>query len=236
MSRASIRDLEPLAPSVTVQMPQFPWQMWGVRHVVDRLGISECRRRLLHMLPGLLPVVLWVVPHKDPWGVPLIISFLAIQASLIYYAIMHESDFARPGEKLWHESVLGYTLPILAMVFLLPGRSELAMMTLGILAFGDGSAVLGGKLLQGPRLPWNINKTWAGLGSFVVAGSMAAATYYWMEARPSVGFLMAMAIAAPAAILGAIAESLPIRSHDNFRVGIVAALTGLTMHILLMGW
>jgi dolichol kinase len=188
------------------------------------------------MLPGLLPLALWVIPHKDPWGLPLILSFLAIQVSVIVYAIARESDFARPGETLWHVSVMGYILPIVAMVFLLPGRSELALMTVGILAFGDGTAVLGGKLLRGPRLPWNRRKTWAGLCSFLIAGSIAASLYYWMEARPSVSLTMALAIAGPAALAGAITESLPIRSHDNFRVGVVAALTGLMMHVLLLGW
>jgi hypothetical protein len=35
---------------------------------------------------------------------------------------------------------------------------------------------------------------------------------------------------------GAVVESLPIRSHDNLRVGFTAAITGLVMHILVMGW
>src|SRR5262245_58917763 len=98
MSRASLRDLQPLAPSVSVDIPSFPWKLWGVRHVVSRLGICESRRRLLHMMPGLLPLVLAVVPHKDPWGIPLILSFLAIQVSMIAFAITREMDFARPGE------------------------------------------------------------------------------------------------------------------------------------------
>lgn len=236
MSRVSIREVPPLAQAVSVDVPAFPWGIWGLRHMVGRLGICESRRRLLHMLPGLLPLGLWVIPHKDPWGIPLIVAFMGILAAVISYAIVRESDFARPDESLWHLSVMGYTIPIIALVFLLPGRSELAMMTLGVLAFGDGSAVLGGKLLKGPSLPWNVRKTWAGLFSFVIAGSAAASLYYWIEARPTVDFSMALCIAGSAAIVGAITESLPIRSHDNFRVGVVAALTGLLMNVLLLGW
>ena len=209
---------------------------WDVGYVVDRLGLSECRRRLLHMLPGLLPLALLVIPHKDPWGPLLIGILITLTLTLVAYAFARAGDFARPGESLWHVSVLGYTIPVVAMLLLLPGRSELGLMTLGVVAFGDGSAALGGKLLGGRRLPWNCRKTWAGLWCFLIAGSLMASFNYWLDARPGVPIGIAMAIAVPAALAGAIVESLPIRSHDNFRVGVTAALTGLLMHILLLGW
>lgn len=188
------------------------------------------------MLPGLMPALLLVLPHYDPWELPLKLSVVAISLGIIAFAILRYHDFARPGESLWHVSVIGYTVPVVAMLLLLPGRSELGLMTLGVLAFGDGSAALGGKLMQGPKLPWNRCKTWAGLASFALVGSVAASFSYWADARPAVPIRICLTIGAAAALMGAIVESLPIRSHDNFRVGATAALTGLMMHILLLGW
>ena len=45
----------------------------------------------------------------------------------------------------------------------------------GILAVGDGMAVLVGQAAGGPRLPWNARKGWAGFAAFVVFGAAAAA-------------------------------------------------------------
>ena len=237
MSQASIPDLQTrvLVQSSTTETVGWGWRL-GLGHVVDRLGICESRRRLLHMLPGFLPLGLLMIPHTDPWGPLLIGILIALSFTMIAYAIIRERDFARPNECLWHMSVIGYTIPVVAMLLLLPGRSELGLMTLGVEAFGDGSAALGGKLLGGRRLPWNHRKTWAGLCCFLIAGSFMASFNYWVDARPTVPYSIAISIGVPAALAGAIVESLPIRSHDNFRVGVTAALTGLLMHILILGW
>lgn len=240
MSRVTVSDLQRGMAGVSrqsaLEAPGFVAQFPGVQGLVDRLGISECRRRLLHMLPGLFPAFLWFVPHRDPWGLPLILSVVAVVGAIMLLAIVRERDFARPNETLWHHSVIGYGIPVLTTLFLFPGRSELGFLTLGVVAFGDGSAALGGKLWGRRRLPWNRNKSWAGLICFLVAGTFVAAFNYWIEARPAVGYGNAVLIASAAAMAGAVVESLPIRSHDNLRVGFTAAITGLVMHILVMGW
>jgi dolichol kinase len=238
MSRASLPELQQQRLGGTAHPPvsTFPWRLPGIHWFVDRLGICECRRRLLHMLPGLLPIFLCVVPHADPWGAPLLGAMIGLSMTVVAIAFLRESDFARPDETLWHHSVIGYAVPVLSMLILLPGKSELGLMTLGILAFGDGSAALGGKLIGGYRLPWNRRKTWAGLFSFVVAGTIVASFNYWIDAQPAVPIGIALSIGGAAALAGAIVESLPIRSHDNLRVGATAAMTGLLMHIMLLGW
>ena len=188
------------------------------------------------MLPGLLPLAFLIIPHMDPWEPLLQGITITLSLTMMTFAIIRYRDFARPQESMWHMSVIGYSVPILAMLFLFPGRSELGLMTLGVVAFGDGSAALGGKLIGGRRLPWNHHKTWVGLCCFVVAGTIAASLSYWMDASPVVPFRIALGIGGTAALAGGFVESLPIRSHDNFRVGVTAALTGLMMHILLLGW
>lgn len=234
MSRASLRELQPqsLPRSISSQPSRIP----GFGRLFDRLGACECRRRVLHMLPGLLPSLLLVIPHRDPWG-PLLIGIVVVTAlATITYALTRETDFARPNESLWHISVIGYSVPVLAMLILLPGHAELGLMTLGVLAFGDGSAALGGKLFGGRRLPWNHRKTWAGLFCFLGAGTTVASFNYWLDSHPAVPVSVAVMIAGTASLAGAIVESLPIRSHDNFRVGVTAALTGMFMHMFILGW
>ena len=221
---------------VTDELPAWLLLIPGVDSMAGRLGVAEFRRRLLHMLPGLLPCLLWIIPHQDPWGPLLINITLMISASVITFAMLRARAFARPGEEQFARAVAGYGVPVLGMLFLLPGRSELGLMTLGIMALGDGSAALGGLAWGRRRLPWNRRKTWMGLISFVVVATVMSTLYYWIEARPGVPFGVALLIAGVAALMAGIVESLPIRSHDNLRVGTTAALTGLFMHVMLLGW
>ena len=248
MSRASISSERSLVRGLSVGMPgtisrpsdsELPaWMLLipGVKSLAERLGLVEFRRRLLHMLPGLLPCLLWVIPHQDPWGPLLINITIMISISVIIYALLRARAFARPGEEQWARAVAGYGVPVLGMLFLLPGRSELGLMTLGIMALGDGSAALGGLAWGRRRLPWNRRKTWMGIVCFVAAATVMSTLFYWMEARPGVPFGVALLIAGVAAVMAGIVESLPIRSHDNLRVGTTAALTGLLMHVTLLGW
>ena len=224
-----------LRPS-TDELPNCLLLVPGFKSLAERLGVVEFRRRLLHMLPGLLPCLLWVIPHQDPWGPLLNNITIMVTVSVMTYAILRARAFARPGEEQWARAVVGYGVPVLGMLLLLPGRSELGLMTLGIMGLGDGSAALGGLAWGRRRLPWNRRKTWVGIISFVVVATVMSTLYYWIEARPGVPLGVALSIAGTAALMAAIVESLPIRSHDNLRVGTTAALTGIFMHVTLLGW
>ncbi len=58
----------PTRPSVTSDRTFWPdlpvTHWWSI--VADRLGPRELKPRLWHMTLGLLPFVLWVLPHTDP--------------------------------------------------------------------------------------------------------------------------------------------------------------------------
>ena len=140
-------------------------------------------------------------------------------------------------------AVLGYALSVLTMLLAFPQHAELGLTVLAVLAFGDGSATLGGLLLGGPKLPWNPKKTWSGLASFLAVGVPLASLIYWGETyfNPEsleyreVPFSTAIACAGVAVLLGALAETIPVRLNDNVRVGIAAAVGVTTMHALLIG-
>lgn len=202
----------------------------------ERLGPVELRRRLWHIGPGLLPFLLWNIPHADPisptlrWIVVGTTVAIATAIFLKFHLIQRRGENGRLGQ------IAGYAGAVLGTVLLFPRHLELGMAVLAILAFGDGMATLFGLVVGGPRLAWNRAKTWAGTASFVLIGGAAASVIYWREAQPAVSFATALACGMAGAFVAGIAESLPSRINDNIRVGLAAALALAAMHGWLVGW
>ena len=223
-------------PSSGVSQPKLSdWilSIPGVSRVVDRIGVTEFRRRIFHMSPSLMPISLPFIPHQDAWGAPLLgILFLSTIVILVL-AVLLGPILVRSGEINWMGAVLGYMGPVVSALLLFPGRAEWGLMTLQILALGDGSATLGGLMIGGRRLPWNRKKTFSGLFCFAIVGSLGASYSFWGESRPGVPFATAFLICSVAALFAAIVESLPIRSNDNLRVGITALTVGIVMTLLV---
>lgn len=140
------------------------------------------------------------------------------------------------------QAVAGYAGSVLLMLLLFPSHAELGLAVLAVLAFGDGSATLGGLVLGGPRLAWNRSKTWSGTGCFVLVGGLMASVVYWGETHnfeaqtPGVDFSTALVCGVSAALAGAVVESLPSRINDNIRVGVAASVTIVAAHSLVVGW
>ena len=205
-------------------------QMFG------RMSATECKRRLLHILPGLLPTILWFIPHRDPlsWDcrawLGLIIGGIGIATAVKYRRI------ARRGESSNPACILGYTVPVFLLLMLIPAHAQLGLATLAIISFGDGFATVGGLLLPGPRLPWNQQKSWAGFLCFLAFAVPWSAMVYWGESRPAVSFPLALAVGGSATLFAAICESVKSRIDDNIRVGAAAAAGIVTAHYAAAAW
>jgi dolichol kinase len=139
-------------------------------------------------------------------------------------------------------AVIGYAGSVLLTLLLFPAHAELGLTVLAVLAFGDGSATLGGKLFGGKRLPWNRDTTWAGLICFVCVGLPMAALVYWGEtyfnpetASEPVPISIALLCGGTATVIAALAESVPSRINDNIRVGLAASLAVVSVHALAVG-
>jgi dolichol kinase len=209
-------DVKPRTPfDVALKLP-------GGTALARRLGMPEFRRRLLHMLPGLLPFVLWVYPHDRLWELPVRVWVVGLTVLLAYFGIKHFNAMLREGER-GSESILAYAISVLASLAIAPENPEFTLIVLVILAFGDGSATLGGMLIGGPKLPWNRDKTWAGMLSFWIVGTLMATIVYHGELA-DVTWRNAALFGAGVAACAAVAESLPLRFNDNFRVGIATLI------------
>jgi dolichol kinase len=222
-----------------------------VSFIEQRIGPTELRRRGYHMLPGFLPLLLWVIPHPHPRMVTLIAAIVIVGVATATFVRFRCIQREREQRNDCIVAVAGYAGSVLATLLLFPAHVEVALVIVGVLAFGDGSATLGGMLLGGRRLPWNPQKTIAGTACFLLVGApMAALLYmaqvhsYWAEferwdlslhALPS-RFAVALTIAAVATVTAAIAESLPLRTNDNLRVGVSAAVAASLAQLLIVGW
>jgi dolichol kinase len=180
--------------------------------------------------------VLWWIPHRDPIGPILAGAILAVGVVLGGTAFVQYRWIARDGDRQQLSVVGGYAACVLLALFLFPGQAELGLTVLTILAFGDGSATLGGLLWGGKTLPWNPRKTLAGSCCFVLAATPLACLVFWGEAQPRISATAALIAGSSATLAAAVAESLPSRINDNIRVGVAAALALMVVQGYVLGW
>lgn len=209
----------------------------------QRIGVTELRRRLWHISPGLLPFALWPISHADPISPTLQWIMVALIGVLALHILVRYQRIARVGRPDHRTGpVIGYAGSVLAALILLPGQAEIGLTVLAILAFGDGFATLGGMLLRGPKLPWNPAKSWSGMQCFMWVGGLMGAVIYWGESHnlealaPGVSWAQALACGMSAALIAAIAESIPTQIDDNLRVGVSALATLIVLHTYVFGW
>lgn len=203
---------------------------------------AEVRRRVWHIAPGMLPIVLWLVPHRDPVSPTLLAIVGVVVAALSVKYFTQFGRIQRPQEKSGGCAILGYAGAVFGMLLLFPAHAEWSLSVLGVLAFGDGTATLGGLVIDGKPLPWNKRKTWSGTLTFVLIGTPMTALIYWGETAfnpeadgPGVPFLTALGCSFAVVLVAALAESLPSRINDNIRVGLTAGVTLVLIHLLWLG-
>ncbi|MBA3311675.1 MAG: phosphatidate cytidylyltransferase [Planctomycetota bacterium] len=211
--------------------------------VWDRLDAQELRRRASHMAPGLLPFILWGIPHRDPLSTTAQVIFVAIFVALTAVLFLQWSRISRSGVGSGDRiaAIYGYACSVLLTLLLFPAHAECGLAVLGVLAFGDGSATFFGKLFGGPRLLWNPNKSIAGFLGFLCVGLPVTALIYWGESNnleaigPPATMSQAALVAAAGVVAGAFAETIESRVNDNVRVGLASAFAIVSAHALLFG-
>jgi dolichol kinase len=177
-----------------------------------------------------------LLPHSDPLGWYSQAFLVVVVCATALISMNRAKLFERRGQRGWSVSVISYAMIALGLLLAFPSQPEIGMAVTMIIAFGDGSATMAGKILRGPKLPWNRHKSWSGLAAFMVCSVPLASFIYWAEARPGVSFPIALCCVAPAVAVAAAAESLPLRLNDNIRVGASSGLTILLTHGMFVGY
>lgn len=202
---------------------------------VGRIAPGEIWRKALHMTPGLLPFGLVLLEHRDPIDPVSLFVVTLICGLLTWVYIKSARIVRRDGEDDFVMTAVSYPALVVLTLVVFPAHAEFACVVAVILAFGDGSAYLAGKLLGRRKLPWNPHKTWVGTCSFVIVSAPIAAAAYWLEARPAVSFEVAAVCALTAAVCASAAESLQMRVTDNLRVGLGALVGVASAYYIIVG-
>ncbi len=197
---------------------------------------SELLRKVVHVgMGGFALALRWLTPMQA--------AACALTAVLFNLFLLHRitgRSLLRTSEKEkgFSLGIALYPAMVLILILVFYRRLELAAAVWGLLAFGDGMATVAGITLGGPKLPWNREKSWAGLISFVLWGTAASAFLIrWVQhgavagqndnvgmsfpAGP--GLLLAGCFAA--ALAAAMAESVRTGIDDNILVPLAGGLT-----------
>lgn len=203
---------------------------------------SELARKAVHISMGGFAFALrWLTPWQA-----MLCAMAALLFNLFVLHRLTRRSLLREGERDrgFSPGIALYPAAVLVSILVFRNRLELAAGTWALLAFGDGMATVAGVLLRGPRLPWNPQKSWAGLLAFVLYGGAGAALVVpWvqravLDGGDSVTWIGRSFLAAgrdgyatdaalllagcfAAAVAAALAESLDTGIDDNILVPVV---------------
>jgi uncharacterized protein (TIGR00297 family) len=188
------------------------------------MSYSETRRQLVHMGMGLFALLLRVLtwPQAAACALAAFLFNLLVLPRLGGPSLYRPSDAAR-GFPL---GILLYPLSVLLLILAFPRRLDIVAAAWAMLAFGDGSATLVGRLVKSAHLPWNKEKTVAGTTAFVLVGGTTGLLLAWwtrgaVTPQPPWQFLVFGPLLA--ALAAGLVESMPVRLDDNLSVPITAA-------------
>jgi uncharacterized protein (TIGR00297 family) len=184
----------------------------------------ELRRKLLHVgMGGFAFMLRWL-----DWRGAALCALAALLSNLFLLPHIGGRKVFRgaAAEKGYDTGILLYPVSVLALILLFPHRLEIVAAAWAMLAFGDGLATIAGVTLgrfTGP-LPWNRDKSWAGLAGFMAGGIPMAVILLEHVTGGTAGTVWTNWGGSPwipAAVVGvimAVVESLPLGINDNLVV------------------
>ena len=167
----------------------------------------------------------------NPWQA-MLCALLAFLHNLYIFPLYGRKKLEKEEEKKrGYTAIVSYPAVVLCLIlissFLSFGGLGLGAAAWAILAFGDSFGAIFGKMVGGPKLPWNKEKTLSGIISFFIFGFIAAYLFIfyiykydrlsdlWEQGR----FMLILILAV---FLAAVVESLEDQFDDNLGFPFVA--------------
>ena len=183
-----------------------------------KISRSEWTRKAVHAGMGLLALALkWLT-----WPAA---ALLALAALLFNLWVMPRigREIYRDRARKWDTGIVAYPAMVLILILLFRNNIYIVAAVWAMMAFGDPAASIAGRVMEGPRLPWNREKTWAGLlADWSVGGLAAVLIFRFVSGRPLEPAAAVILVAG--AGLYAFLESVRAGVDDNLVAAVPTAL------------
>jgi uncharacterized protein (TIGR00297 family) len=176
-----------------------------------KLTASEWRRKAIRAGTGVFALTLrWL-----DWREAALAAFAALLFNVFVLPRFGRGIY-REGARRWDVGIVAYPASVLVLLLVFRGRYlPIAASIWAMMAFGDPAASIFGRLVGGPRLPWNRSKTWIGLfADWAFAAAASVAVFRFVAARELT--LESVALLVGGSGLFALLESLAAGIDDNF--------------------
>ena len=174
------------------------------------LSLSEWRRKAVHAGMGFFALTLrWL-----DWKAAAAVALAALLFNLFLLPRFGRGIYRDAGARR-DTGIVSYAAMVLILIVLFRDRYlPIAAAVWAMMAFGDPAATIAGRLVGGPRLPWNREKTWIGLVSdWAFGGAACVLVFRFVAARALEPEAVAMLMGGAA--LFAFLESVRSGLDDN---------------------
>ncbi len=198
----------------------------------DRSSLERGRREDWRQLEHLTPLgFAFLLPYLPYWAVVTMACLALGHALVVSPRLIRVTTRDDETARGFSPGKIYYALAVLVLVLVFHDRLYIAACVWAILAAGDSFSNLIGRRLGGPTLPYNHRKTLAGSFSFWLFGALSGWILAVWNAPPDLPWDQTdlFFFAATAALLCALAESLPAVIDDNLAISWVGALTLWTL-------
>jgi len=190
---------------------------------VTTIPPGEWKRKAVHAGMGLFALLLrWLT-----WREAAALALFALLFNLLVMPRFGRGIY-RQGSKRHDPGIVAYPATVLALVLVFRHELDVVAVVWAMMAFGDPAASIAGRLVGGPVLPWNPEKTWIGMLANWAAGTLAAVAVLGFYVGSLPGPQVVAILLAGAAVF-AFLESVRAGIDDNLVAAIPTALAILTI-------
>jgi uncharacterized protein (TIGR00297 family) len=183
----------------------------------------EWKRKAVHAGMGLFALALRYLT----WQQAAVCALAALAFNVFVMPHLGRGIY-RDASRKRDTGIVAYAGMVLALILLFRNNLEIVAMVWAMMAFGDPAASIAGRLIGGPSLPWNRDKTWTGiLSNWAVASGTAVGVLWFYVGRPPAPQVIPVVFIGAAAF--AFLESVRSGLDDNIVAALPTALVLVTL-------